>query len=170
MHPEDPMGWNLKTILRQTVLQEGRDYMFLPEHYRAEGVPVDTLSGIYNASDVFLTTATGGGWELTVTEAMACGVPVIMPKHTSHLELGGPNGERCWFLETLYPTVAMVDNIIRYQCDMFEIAEKLDEVYREVEEAPTGVTTKQKKASEYVEKLSWGEFSHRFAEHIKRLA
>jgi glycosyltransferase involved in cell wall biosynthesis len=169
MHPEDPMGWNLKTILNQTVLQEGRDYMFLPENYRAEGAPLDVLRSIYNASDVFLTTATGGGWELTVTEAMACGLPVIMPYHTSHLELGGANGERCWFLKTLYPTVAMVDNIIRYQCDMFEIAEKLDEVQKTIENAASGITSRQIEALKYVEKLSWGELADRFSEHIKRL-
>jgi hypothetical protein len=35
MDPKDPMGWDLKTILKQTPLVEGIDYMFPPETEKA---------------------------------------------------------------------------------------------------------------------------------------
>jgi glycosyltransferase involved in cell wall biosynthesis len=101
LHPKDPMGWNIRTILSQTPLVEGVDYMLPSEEDYSKGASIEKMNLIYNASDVFLTTATGGGWELSVTEAMTCRIPVIMPKHTSFAELGGNKGERAYYLETL---------------------------------------------------------------------
>lgn len=122
MDPKDPMGWNLRTILAQTPLREGEHFQLTEEKYLQKGAPIEHIKKIYNASDVFLSTATGGGWELSVTEAMACKVPVIIPNHTSLGEIG-KGGERAYMLNTLYPTVAMVDNVIRFQADLYEIAE-----------------------------------------------
>ena len=51
------------------------------------GFPVNILNEIYNASDLYLTTAWGEGWGLTVTEAMCCHVPVVAPANTSLIEI-----------------------------------------------------------------------------------
>lgn len=47
------------------------------------------LNIIYNVSDVLLTTSYGEGWGLTVTEAMAAGLPVVAPNHTSLADILG---------------------------------------------------------------------------------
>jgi glycosyltransferase involved in cell wall biosynthesis len=169
MNPKDPMGWDLRTILKQTPMQEGVDYMFPPEEDYNKGADIPKLNSIYNSIDVFLSTATGGGWELTVTEAMSARKPVIIPKHTSLEHLGGENGERAYFLETLYPVVAMVDNIIRFQSDLYEIAETINEVKSHIDTDSEILKLKIEKAFSFVDSLDWKDIAKTFAEEIKRL-
>ena len=169
MNPKDPMGWHLRTILSQTPLREGVDFAFPPEEDYNKGADVIKLNKIYNSIDCFLSTATGGGWELTVTEAMSAKKPVVIPKHTSFEHLGGQNGERAYFLETLYPIVAMVDNIIRFQSDLYEIAEVLNQVYKDKKSRALDQTLKIEKAFKFVENHDWKEIAKSFSEDIKRL-
>jgi glycosyltransferase involved in cell wall biosynthesis len=171
MDPKDPMGWDLRTILKQTPLVEGIDYMFPPETEKGyKGTSVEDMNKIYNSLDVFLTTATGGGWELTVTEAMACKVPTIIPRHTSFQILGGDNAERTYYIETLYPIVATVDNIIRFQSDLYEIADTLDLIHRQLDQGECCIYNKIDAAYKFVESLDWKDISKKFADDIKRLA
>ena len=51
------------------------------------GFPINILNEIYNAVDLYLTTAWGEGWGLTVTEAMCCHLPVVAPANTSLIEI-----------------------------------------------------------------------------------
>lgn len=169
MNPKDPMGWHLRTILAQTPLREGEDFMFPPKDDYNKGADVKKLNLIYNALDCFLSTATGGGWELTVTEAMSAKKPVIIPKHTSLEHLGGSKGERAYFLETLYPSVAMVDNIIRFQSDLYEISEVIDQVYKDKTSKALDQTLKIEKAYKFVESLNWKDIAKVFSDEIKRL-
>lgn len=166
MDAKDPMGWDLRTILKQTPLVEGEHYQ-LVDFQDYKGTPIETMNKIYNSLDVFLTTATGGGWELTVTEAMSCYVPCIIPKHTSFEILGGANGERAFYIETLYPIVAMVDNIIRFQSDLYEISDLLHFIHENYNS--TDVFNKTQKAFEFVQSLDWKDISKKFADDIKKL-
>lgn len=168
MDPKDPMGWNLRAILAQTPLREGRDFQLTEEKYLQKGAPVEHIRNIYNASDVFLTTATGGGWELSVTEAMACKLPTIIPNHTSLGEIGR-NGERAYMLNTLYPIVAMVDNVIRFQSDLYEIAETLDQVYKYKRDQALDHSIKIGQAYKFVENLSWEPIAKTFIKAIREL-
>jgi glycosyltransferase involved in cell wall biosynthesis len=166
--PKDPMGWNIRTILAQTPLREGVDFMLPPEGEMSKGASVEKLNKIYNASDVFLTTATGGGWELSVTEAMACKLPVIIPNHTSLCELG-KNGERAYMLNTLYPIVAMVDNVIRFQSDLYEIAETIDIVRCNMKTNSFVHTDRIEKAFEFVSELKWEGITKTFIKVMRNL-
>jgi len=169
MNPKDPMGWHLRTILAQTPLREGKDFMFPSKDDYNKGADLVKLNKIYNSFDCFLSTATGGGWELTVTEAMSAKKPVIIPKHTSLEHLGGEKGERAYFLETLYPIVAQVDNIIRFQADLYEISDTLNQVYKDKKSKALDQTLKIEKAYKFVESLNWTDISKTFADEIKRL-
>lgn len=168
--PKDPMGWDLYTLMSQTPLKYGVDYMFAPIKDGYKGHSISDLNKIYNSLDVFLSTATGGGWELTVTEAMSCRVPCIIPKHTSFNTLGGASGERAYFLETLYPIVAMVDNIIRFQSDLYEINETLELVYNEKKDNSVKLEDKVQKAYDFISSLNWKDIAKTFADDIKRLS
>ncbi len=44
----------------------------------SEGV----LNEVYNCADLFITTTLGEGWGLSITDAMAAGVPVVAPDNT----------------------------------------------------------------------------------------
>lgn len=122
MTPVDSEGWNLPVLMAQTNLVEGVDYM-----YSKGEVDILTLNHIYNCIDVYLSTASGGGWELTVTEAMACRVPCIIPAHTS-LKEQGADGERAWMLDELLPVCNHTENIWRKGCHFDQVAEMIIEV------------------------------------------
>ena len=104
-----------------------------------------------------------------VTEAMNARRPVVIPRHTSLEHLGGENGQRAYFLETLYPTVAMVDNIIRFQCDLYEISDTLDQVKRDIDSKSPALRQKLDEAERFVSKLDWNEISKTFSDAIKAL-
>lgn len=50
--------------------------------HEAAGATEQQMAAVYSAMDVYLTTTIGEGWALPVTEAMACGVPCIVPGHS----------------------------------------------------------------------------------------
>jgi len=168
MNPNDQMGWRLRTILGQTPLREGVHFQLTNEEDANKGASIEKLNKIYNASDVFLTTATGGGWELSVTEAMACKLPTILPNHTSLGELGN-KGERAYMLNTLYPIVATVDNVIRFQSDLYEIAEELNNVKSNIKLNSFEHTQKIEKAYKFVNSLEWDGIAKIFIRAIKEL-
>lgn len=86
MNCRDSAGFDLDRV-RQN-LQIPSDAVRFPANFsEGVGVPIEVLNMIYNSADVFLTTARGGGWELSLTEAMTAGVPVVAPDHTSHHEI-----------------------------------------------------------------------------------
>lgn len=53
------------------------------------GESEETMAMIYNAFDVYLTTTQGEGWGLPCLEAMACGVPCIVPDWSALGSMGG---------------------------------------------------------------------------------
>ena len=90
---------------------------------------------IYNLSDVVISTALGEGWGLSLTEAMASGIPVIFPNHTSVTEIIGEGNLR----GTLIP--AGVDgnniclgppdnNLARPLVDVRKMAEAIFDCYK----------------------------------------
>jgi glycosyltransferase involved in cell wall biosynthesis len=169
MNPKDPMGWHLRTILAQTPLREGIDFMFPPKDDYEKGADISKLNSIYNSMDVFLSTATGGGWELTVTEAMSARKPVVIPNHTSFQYLGGQNGERAYFLNTLYPSVSTIDNVIRFQSDLYEVAETLNYLYNDIQNNSPELALKIDNAYKFIEKHKWEDIAKTFSEEIKKL-
>jgi glycosyltransferase involved in cell wall biosynthesis len=169
MNPKDPMGWHLRTILAQTPLREGIDFMFPPKDDYEKGADVSKLNLIYNSLDVFLSTATGGGWELTVTEAMSARKPVVIPNHTSFQYLGGQNGERAYFLNTLYPSASTIDNVIRFQSDLYEVAETLNYLYNDIQNNSPELALKIDNAYKFIEKHKWEDIAKTFSEEIKKL-
>lgn len=44
------------------------------------------MAGIYRSTHAYVSTSLGEGWNLPLTEAAACGLPCIVPKHTAHLQ------------------------------------------------------------------------------------
>ena len=60
----------------------------------AAGFPEKSLNELYNTADCYLTTHAGEGWGLTIVEAMAAGIPVILPDNTVTPEQVGMDGDR----------------------------------------------------------------------------
>ena len=164
--PKDPLGHDLRAILMQTQLVEYKDFMLLPKQYEENLLGVDMLNGIYNASDIFITTTLGEGWGLTITEAFATKLPVIAPNTTSIKEISG-EGSRAYLLETIVPFCSTVDNIIREQTDSWEIGEKIIEVSNDLINKNQKLNDKVDKAFNYVNSLTWGDICKRWIEYFK---
>jgi len=83
------VGWNLPEVCTTLGLQVGSDVLFPPNFSVQKGLTLEDLNKVYNAADALVTTAVGGGWELSITEAFATKTTVIAPDNTSHTELCG---------------------------------------------------------------------------------
>ncbi len=163
MTPTDPMGWNLYTIMKQMNLKEGEDYMFPSEDQWHAASSMETLNAIYNAADVFISTTSGEGWGLTITEAMMCHCPVVAPDHSSIAEIGG-HGARIFELKELYPFCTHYDSMFRWQCDYEEVAEKIHQVVTEPELAQKKI----KLASEYMQTITWDKICKRWIDLFQK--
>jgi glycosyltransferase involved in cell wall biosynthesis len=73
---------------------------------------------------LYVTTTLGEGWGLTLTEAMATKKPIICPLSTSFIEMTD-KGSRVYGCENLIPICGINDNIIREQCDLYEVADNI---------------------------------------------
>jgi D-inositol-3-phosphate glycosyltransferase len=153
MNPLDQMGWNLPSILDQAGLRQDLDYKLATE--KESLCPVDQLNRIYNSLDFFLSTTSGEGWGLSVTEAMACKVPVMAPNHTSLMEIGGTflaeDERRMWLINDLRPYVSHFDNMLRHSVDYKTVPILLDIAVRHPERTARLVDN----AYQYVQTLQW---------------
>lgn len=154
MHPEDEMGWKLPLVMQQTGLKQGVDYMYTPPGLLEESPESGFLNCIYNASDFYITTTTGEGWGLGITEAMAAKLPVIAPNHTSITELSA-EGARMWLTDkSLHrPYVTHYDNMVREAVDIDDFAEKMNKAFAH----PLLTAIKVRAAYEFAEKNTWAE-------------
>ena len=60
----------------------------------------------------------------TLSEAMATKTPIICPLSTSFIEMTD-NGKRVYSVDNLIPYCNTIDNVIRKQCDMYEVADNM---------------------------------------------
>lgn len=165
-HPQDPMGWDLRVILKQTDLIEDKDYKLLPKELENNLADVDTLNKIYNASDLFLTTTLGEGWGLSFSEAASCRIPIIAPNSTSFIEMSG-YGKNAWMLKNLYKFVNN-DNFIRYQTDQYEVGEKILQVFIEKTTDDKEYRIKIQRSFEWAKSLEWNLVCKKWIEYFKQ--
>lgn len=86
-----------------------------------------TLRELYNMSDVFMTTSSGEGHGLSITEAMQCKTPVLIPLHTSAYDILGDNYKRGWYIEC--NDTSYIEGSNRYLCDIDNGVEQLKRIY-----------------------------------------
>ena len=96
---KDDVGGNLPYIAKGLGLGENAVIYTDDTFSEDQGSPREILREIYQAADLFISTSTGEGWGLAVTEAMASGLPVLVPKNTSHIDLIGEKSERGTFID-----------------------------------------------------------------------
>lgn len=167
-NPDDSQGWDLRQVMQQTKLIEGVDFAFTPKEIQEQGGSIELMNQIYNASNVYLTTTTGEGWGLSITEAMATKTPVIATNYSSIPEISN-YGERAWLLETLYPHCSVVGSMLRYQTDYFEVGEKIIEVANAARHNTPEYNKKIDAAYKYVLSLDWQIICKRWAEYFHEI-
>lgn len=87
-HPQMGGGYNLFQIRESLDLDEDRCF-FPDQHEMQHGIDDLTVVQFYNTADVHLNATQAESWGLTVTEAMACGTPVIATNYSAMTEQFG---------------------------------------------------------------------------------
>lgn len=87
-NPHQP-GFDFGAELRSLDLKHPEKLLFIPPVARH-----DVLAGLYTACDVFVAPSRAEGWGLPITEAMACGLPVITTGYSAPLDYLGPESYR----------------------------------------------------------------------------
>lgn len=55
-------------------------------YFTAPGIPLTSMPGLYHSANVGIQVSRGEGWDLPMTELMACGIPCIATDCLGHLE------------------------------------------------------------------------------------
>jgi len=132
MNPQDPFGLRIDEACETLNLEIGKD-VWLPSNFSEnKGFTQDKLNELYNAFDVFVSTTTAEGWGLTITEAMACGTPVICPVHTSLTEIT-EEGTLVYPIRSLRPFMFIQDmEKVRYISSVKEVAKRMYDAMAEI--------------------------------------
>ena len=84
-------GWDIQTLFSRQMQRNGESpndrLIMTSPTAQPPSVPVEILNVIYNACDVGVNTCKGEGHGLVNHEHAACGVPQIVPNHTSLKEI-----------------------------------------------------------------------------------
>lgn len=83
--PLDPAApWDIRTLISRYNI-ENRVVFTGTNHY--SGWRYEKMPEVYNLMDVFLLTTSGEGWGVPTTEAMSCGLPVLVTDYTTTEEI-----------------------------------------------------------------------------------
>jgi D-inositol-3-phosphate glycosyltransferase len=138
------------------------DRLILP---RADGlsIPHDQLSYLYSMCDVKLSTTSGEGWGLTTMEAMACGVPNIVPEFAA---LGEWARDAVYRIPAVTPLRHVEINTVGYAPLAEDTCRTLEDVYRYPEQRAAlraaGIELVQR--PEY----RWGHIGNQFDALLRR--
>jgi glycosyltransferase involved in cell wall biosynthesis len=132
MNMRDPFGLRIDEACEALDLVIGKD-VWLPENFNENvGFTPERLNELYNMFDVFVSTTTAEGWGLTITEAMACGVPVVCPTHTSLNEIT-EEGTLVYPLRSTRPFMFVSDmEKVRYISNIKEVAKRMYDAMAEL--------------------------------------
>jgi glycosyltransferase involved in cell wall biosynthesis len=163
MNPTDPMGNNLIKICED--LGISGNVAFPPNFSENKGEKIEELAEKYQCADVFISTTKGEGWGLTITEAMACGIPVIAPLHTSIKEISD-DGTLIFPLNHKIQHIGLNDNDrVREIVHPNEVASTIDWVLN----ANKNVLKRTKKGSAKMQTLSWLSVCERLQNLIEEM-
>lgn len=165
MNQNDYHGINIAHLCERLGLEIGKD-VFYPEMFSEnKGIETRELNHVYNMFDVFVTTTTAEGWGLTVTEAMACQIPTIVPQHTS-LEEITDSGKTCFPIYQLEDVVFLEDGEkVRFKTNTNILADLMTFIYNSPKEQRDKIALK---GYEKVKQFNWQKTSNVIWKHISK--
>jgi glycosyltransferase involved in cell wall biosynthesis len=132
MSPTDTTGINIYRACTQLGIEEFVHFPEKDEYKKGNGYSVEEMNEVYNCLDCFVTTTTAEGWGLTVTEAMACELPIVAPMHTSLKEIT-ENGEACYGVTVMIEHFQIADyENVRHVPDPVITASQMMSAFKDV--------------------------------------
>jgi D-inositol-3-phosphate glycosyltransferase len=126
--PTGDDAWNLQQLMQYYGFTGSKKRLIQATPETAYGISEEELAKTYSCFDVMMTTTQGEGWGLPTMEAMACGVPQIVPKWSALEEWCGDAAVQITCSE-IAMTVNRI-NTIGGIPNRFEMIEALDKLYR----------------------------------------
>ena len=126
----DKSGIKIHIACERLNLEVGKD-VFLPieDKYVNDRYTRAEINELYNAMDCFVTTTMAEGWGLTVTEAMAVGLPIVCGNHTSLKEITN-DGKLVYIVNDLVEHIQIEDaENIRHKLMPMSVANQMKRVY-----------------------------------------
>lgn len=177
----DDIGWNLDDCLNSFDLIAEKDVFFAPYEKvnPSYGFPLTAVNEAYNLSDVLITTTRGEGWGLSITEAMACKLPVVAPNNSSIPEVIGSGAEQRGWLAACGTTTSEWDipygdvrDPLRPLTNVDDMVSKMMEVYSNPEERKRRVEAAykwvQENTWEVIFKRDWLPLFKKVAEQVSK--
>lgn len=172
-------AFDIEELVRRFNLS-GHVYLVGPQRYRY-GLSEEELAATYNACDVLLNCVAGEGWGLPITEAFACGKPVIATAFSSMPELlAGVEGEvekkvwdkgecieveRGWLVPTSGSEFTLGKRSRRRIFRAEDVAAALTEAY----EHPEKRKAMGEAAHKWVQRLDWQQVGNQWIEYFNGL-
>ena len=163
--PNDKQGIKMYVACERLDLKPGKDVFFpLEDKYKRKKYSTKEINELYNCLDVFVTTTTAEGWGLTVTEAMACELPIVCGLHTSLNEITD-NGKLVYAVKNIYEHIQVEDaENIREVLDPKETCKKMIEAYQDCQ------SDKVKKSySHKMKEYDWDKITEEWKEKFKKI-
>ena len=168
--PKDYMGGSLIEMVKFLNLQDR--VILPPEGFKPNDFSREQMNLVYNSADAVVSSSTGEGWGLQMTEAMSCKIPVIMPDNTSHKEVLD-YGNRGFLVECDGYTVAYTkNNFPRPTVNVDKLAEALRFVYGAWDgelDKKEDVDKKVKLAYEWAVEQSWDNVNKEWVKVLSEL-
>ena len=166
MSPTDDTGINCYRACEQLGITEYVHFPEKDEYKKGDGYTIEEMNEIYNCLDCYVTTTTAEGWGLTVTEAMACQLPIVAPMHTSIKEIT-ENGEACYAVNVMFDHFQISDfENIRHIPDPALVAREMMRAFKDIAE---GKYPHKEAYEDILEKYNWDKIAKSWRDKFKRL-
>lgn len=166
MSPTDLTGINIYRACEQLGISEYVHFPEKDEYKKGAGYSVQEMNEIYNCLDCYVTTTSAEGWGLTVTEAMACQLPIVAPMHTSIKEIT-ENGEACYPVNMMFDHFQISDyENLRHIPDPAIVAKQMMRAFMNVVQ---GRYPHKEVYEDILEKYNWDKIAKSWQDKFNKL-
>jgi len=131
------------------------------------GLSREEMSMLYGLSDVHVMATGGEGFGIPSAEAMACGLPIILPANSTGPELVGNKDERGWLIPQCTSIVGPKWGVNMGLVDVEKLADAMIEAYMSKDTAL--YQDKSTAARTFAEaRFNWDDITQQFLTQIEK--
>jgi len=129
---QEQLGWNLHELVNLYGIKDA--FLCHKELIPTMGKPEQHMYNVYNSMDLFAMPTMCEGWGLPIMEAMACKIPVVLPRNSAYLDFVD---DQCGGLCEYEPSIELAFGLHRAHVQLDDFASKIymlvkDKDYRKI--------------------------------------